>query len=68
MIFNLIPIPPLDGSKILACFLPTKWRLKILYMDGRTSIIVLLLFVFFGFKLLYPIIFGLFRLLTGVML
>lgn len=68
MIFNLIPIPPLDGSKILACFLPTKWRLKILYMDSRTSIIVLLLFVFFGFKLLYPIIFGLFRLLTGVML
>lgn len=68
MIFNLIPIPPLDGSKILACFLPTKWRLKILYMDGRTSIIVLLLFVFFGFKFLYPIIFGLFRLLTGVML
>ena len=23
-IFNLIPLPPLDGSKVLKCFLPTK--------------------------------------------
>lgn len=29
-ILNLIPIPPLDGSKVLAAFLPEAWALKIL--------------------------------------
>jgi len=28
MIFNLIPIPPLDGSKVLMTFLPSEWQLK----------------------------------------
>jgi len=28
-VFNLIPIPPLDGSKVLAGFLPEKWALRI---------------------------------------
>ena len=28
-IFNLIPIPPLDGSKILFAFLPYHWIFKI---------------------------------------
>ncbi len=27
-LFNLIPIPPLDGSKILTAFLPFTWSLK----------------------------------------
>lgn len=26
--FNLIPIPPLDGSRIVAAFLPLKWLVK----------------------------------------
>ena len=25
MVFNLLPIPPLDGSKILGFFLPSRW-------------------------------------------
>jgi Zn-dependent protease len=29
-VLNLIPIPPLDGSKVLAAFLPEAWALKIL--------------------------------------
>ena len=28
-VFNLIPIPPLDGSKILSYFLPARWDYKI---------------------------------------
>ena len=28
-LFNLIPIPPLDGSKVLAGFLPEKWAMAI---------------------------------------
>jgi Zn-dependent protease len=26
--FNLIPIPPMDGSRILAAIMPTKWMEK----------------------------------------
>lgn len=26
MVFNLLPVPPLDGSKILAFLLPERWR------------------------------------------
>jgi Zn-dependent protease len=68
MIFNLVPIPPLDGSKILACFLPSNLRMKLLYMDARLSMILVFVFVFFGFSFISPIIYWLFRLLTGVTL
>jgi Zn-dependent protease len=66
MVFNLVPIPPLDGSKILAVFLPTKWRHKLLYMDDRISMVVLFAFVFFGFRFISPIIYWIFSLLTGL--
>lgn len=32
-VFNLLPIPPLDGSKILYLFLPQKWLYKILQYE-----------------------------------
>lgn len=66
MIFNLVPIPPLDGSKVLAVFLPAKWRQKMLYLDDRIGMIVLFAFVFFGFKFITPLIYWLFALLTGL--
>jgi Zn-dependent protease len=34
-VFNLIPIPPLDGSKVLAGFLPEKWALRIAGLRRR---------------------------------
>ena len=37
-IFNLIPIPPLDGSKIVAGFLPLKWQRKYLYLERYSYI------------------------------
>ena len=44
-IFNLIPIPPLDGSRILTFFLPSKGR-EIMYRLERYSfVIVLIIFV-----------------------
>lgn len=66
MVFNLVPIPPLDGSKVLAVFLPAKWRHKMLYMDDRISMVILFAFVFFGFKFISPIIYWLFSILTGL--
>ena len=47
-IFNALPIPPLDGSKIVASFLNEKMRDKIFFFD-RYGIIVLLVFSYLGF-------------------
>jgi len=64
MIFNLMPIPPLDGSKILASFLPYHLKNKLLYMDTRLSMILVFAFAFFGFNLIWPVIVWLFNIIT----
>lgn len=46
-VFNLIPIPPLDGSKILASLAPDEWIDKILSLE-RYGFILVLLFVYSG--------------------
>ncbi|MGZ9161064.1 MAG: site-2 protease family protein [Candidatus Limnocylindrales bacterium] len=72
MVFNLLPIPPLDGSKVLFAFLSPRqtwqWR-PILEQYG----FILLLVLFFvppgnsiGGQILGPILDGLFSLLVGV--
>lgn len=64
-IFNLVPIPPLDGSKILFSFLPYRWQ-HIRESLERYGLIIVLIFIFFFWHLLVPIISYLFSLLTGV--
>lgn len=44
-IFNLIPLPPLDGSKIVAGFLPAKWQYKYLSLERYSSIIFIALII-----------------------
>jgi Zn-dependent protease len=63
-VFNLIPIPPLDGSKILLAFLPPRWQYQ-MYKLERYSMIILLVFVFFLYPIITPIIDWLFRLFIG---
>lgn len=63
-VFNLIPIPPLDGSKLLFSIFPLSWRETELWLE-RYGFILILVFVFFGFNLILPIIFFFFRLITG---
>lgn len=46
MVFNLIPIPPLDGSKVLMEFLPYKYRFKMYTMERYFSIILMALIIF----------------------
>lgn len=64
-IFNLVPIPPLDGSKILYALLPDSARGVRIFLD-KYGFVILLFFVFFLFETISPIIDGLFRLLVGV--
>jgi len=42
-IFNLIPIPPLDGSKILAMFLPPALRMQLVRIERFGMIIIIFL-------------------------
>ena len=45
-VFNLLPIPPLDGSKLLFVFLPQKWIAKVIEHERLIYFIMLaLLFV-----------------------
>lgn len=59
-IFNLIPIPPLDGSKIIANFLPEKLKYKLFSVE-RYGFFIILILVSFGFfqLLFYPILYSL---------
>ena len=42
-VFNFIPVPPLDGSKILNSILPAKWYFKIMQYEQYGFIILILL-------------------------
>lgn len=64
MIFNLIPIPPLDGSKVIAPFLPHNLQVKFAEME-KYGMILVLIFVMFGFTIILPIINLLFKLIVG---
>jgi len=42
-VFNLIPIPPLDGSRLLSAFLPNKYYYSLMRYERYFSIIILAL-------------------------
>ncbi len=46
-VFNLIPVPPLDGSRILNVFLPSKYYFKLMQYERYIMIGVMVL-LFFG--------------------
>lgn len=64
MIFNLVPIPPLDGSKVIMPFLPYDWQVKFSGIE-RYGMFLILIFVMFGFSIIIPIIYFLFKLIVG---
>jgi Zn-dependent protease len=63
-IFNLIPIPPLDGSKVLFSFLPYKY-IELRQNLERYSLFLMLFVIFFLWKLLFPLLAFLFAAITG---
>lgn len=64
-IFNLIPLPPLDGSKVLFSLLPARFYHFERVLE-RYSLILLVLLIFFGWRFISPLLFFIFSLLTGV--
>jgi Zn-dependent protease len=64
-IFNLIPIPPLDGSKILLQLLPAKYRYIENFLE-KWGLFLLLFFILFLWGKVAPIIYIIFSLLTGI--
>lgn len=67
-IFNLIPIPPLDGSKILFSFLSTNAKHTFHQISERYGLLIILAVVIFLPNFISPIIFSLFKLITGISL
>lgn len=64
-VFNLVPIPPLDGSKLLYALLPDRSEQLKMTLE-RAGPILLLVFVFFFFSLIRPIIDWVSRMFLGV--
>lgn len=63
-VFNMMPIPPLDGSKVLFAFLPdSAWALR--QNLERYGFIILIFFIFFAFKIILPIISFFFVIFAG---
>lgn len=64
-IFNLLPVPPLDGSHILFALLPNSARNIKLFLS-QFGIFILLFIIFFFFSYLIGIINFIFKLLTSI--
>ena len=71
MIFNLFPIPPLDGSKVLFAFLPPRvsWQWRPMLEQYGFLLLILVFFIppgqSIGGRVITPVILGLFRFLVG---
>ena len=54
-VFNLVPLPPLDGSRLLTIFLPPRRQNVIFFLDKWGFLILLGLVFFGGLELLSPV-------------
>jgi len=67
-IFNLLPIPPLDGSHVLFTFFPTLEQ-KMISFYAQTGFIGLFIIIFLIFQLspfIFPLVHGLSKLIAGI--
>ncbi|HEU5114769.1 MAG TPA: site-2 protease family protein [Candidatus Paceibacterota bacterium] len=66
-IFNLVPVPPLDGSKILSAVLPRGW-MKVRRAIERFGFLGVLVFLLFIWQFFAPLIPWIFTAITGLSL
>jgi len=67
-VFNMLPIPPFDGSKVLHYFLPYKYK-NIMYTLQKYSFVILLVLVLtnLGSIIISPFINGIMYLLNIIL-
>ncbi|MBF8269644.1 MAG: Peptidase [Gammaproteobacteria bacterium] len=67
MILNLLPVPPLDGSRVLTAFLPPLWAYRYNRLE-RVGLIILLILLASGLlmKILDPLFFGFLALISRI--
>jgi len=63
--FNLVPIPPLDGSKILFSVLSYSMTNVRNFLE-QNSIFIIIFFVFFLWQFVLPLVLGELHLITGI--
>lgn len=63
-VFNLVPIPPLDGSKVLFNALPLRYRYVGDYLE-RYALVLILVFAFFLWKFILPLVYVIYQLFGG---
>ena len=63
--FNLIPVPPLDGSRVLSYFLPLRWRLQLARLEQWGIVIVMVLLLIGALELVFRGAYGAFVQLVG---
>lgn len=64
-VFNLVPVPPLDGSKIIFSLIPYRYDYVRRWME-RYSLILVFLLIFVFWDAIAPVIPWLFRVFTGL--
>jgi Zn-dependent protease len=72
--FNLLPLPPLDGSKVIGLFIPKKFHTKyeIFLEEGVKFFVIFLVFdalvlrEFFGFSVIHRVVGGLVSILKAL--
>lgn len=64
-VFNLMPAPPLDGSKIIFSFLGDRFSRFRVWIEQH-SLVILIVFIFFLWEFFQPLVNMLFSLITGV--
>ena len=66
-LFNLMPVPPLDGSKLLFAIFSENF-IEIRHFFERHSLVLLLYFIFFLWQFIFPVSTLIFSLITGISL
>lgn len=64
-VFNLIPLPPLDGSKVLFSILPAR-LIHLREQLERYGLVLALIFILFLWKYIAPVVTWIFSLIVGV--